>query len=61
MIVYHLYYHQFHIILVVMPFQTITDKNIYGYILRSTDNHPLESFEMLAKDNEAGQRTQHET
>lgn len=35
----------------------VGNKNIYGYILRDADNHQLESFDMLAKDGEAGQRS----
>lgn len=35
----------------------VANKNIYGYILRDADNHQLESFDMLAKDGEAGQRS----
>lgn len=40
---------------------TVINKSIYGYLLRNTDNHELESFAMLPKDSEVGQRLQHET
>lgn len=30
-------------------------------ILRNRDNHQLESFALLDKDNEVGQKSQHET
>lgn len=39
----------------------VTNKNIYDYILRSAVNHKLESSDMLAKDSEVGQSSQHET
>lgn len=44
-------------ILVVASILAVANKNIYGYILRDADNHQLESFDMLAKDGEAGQRS----
>lgn len=38
----------------------VTNKNIYGCLLRNTDNHELKSFDMLPKDSEVGQKSQHE-
>ena len=61
MIIYNEYYHQFDIYLHCHGMPAVTNKNIYGYILRNTDNHELESFEIPAKVSEVHQRSQHET
>lgn len=55
-----LYYHQFDIYLGCHAILAVANKNIYGYILRNTDNHQVEDFAMVAKDSEVGQRPQHE-
>lgn len=60
MIAYNQYYYQFAVNLGCHAIPTVANKNIYGYILRNTDNHQLESFDMLAKDSEVCQRLQHE-
>lgn len=53
------YYHQFDIHLChAIALLAITNKNTYDYILRGTDNDHLESFDMLVKDSETGQRSQ---
>ena len=38
------------LILVVTPL-AIANKNMYGYILRDTDNHQLQAFDVLAKNS----------
>lgn len=60
---YNRYYHQFDIYLVchAIALLAITNKNTNDYILRDIDNDHLESFDMLVKDSETGQRSQHET
>lgn len=45
---------------VVMSFQEVTNKRIHGCILRNRDNHPIESFDMPAKDSEVGRRSERE-
>lgn len=55
------YYHQFDIYLGCHVILAVTNKNTYGYILRNTDNHKLESFDILVKDSKVGKRSQHET
>ena len=54
MIVYHQYYHLFDTDLSCHTILVFTSKNIYGYIVRKTDNHQLEGFGMFAKDSEIG-------
>lgn len=61
MIAYNEYYFQSDIYLGGQAIPAITNKNIYGYILRNTDYHQLEGCDMLAKDSEVDQRSQHET
>lgn len=61
MIAYNQYYqYQFNIYLGCHTILAVADRNMYGYILRNTDNYQLESFDMLAKDSEIGQWSRHE-
>lgn len=55
MIAYNLYFYQFDIYLGCYVIPAVANTNIYGYILRRTDNHQLENSDMLAKDSEVGQ------
>lgn len=47
---YNQYYYQFDICLGCHACPAITNKNSYGYILRNTDSHQLESFDIFAKN-----------
>ena len=57
MIVYNQYYLQFDVYLGCHAILAITNKNIYGYFLWNIDPRRLEGSDMLAKDNEAGERS----
>lgn len=54
MIAYNLYFYQFDFYLGYHVIPAIANINIYGYILRCTDNHQLENSDMFAKDSEVG-------
>lgn len=60
MISYNRYHYQFDIYLGCHAIPAVANKNIYGYILRNTDNHQVEDLAMVAEDSEVGQRPQHE-
>lgn len=57
---YNQYHYQFDIYLRCHAIPAIANKNIYGYILRNTENHPMEGIDMSSEDNEVGPKPQHE-